>query len=205
MKSRDKYDRIAPLYNTFDIAEALYKSRVRPRLFAGLSGTILDAGIGTGSNMPFYPPGARVIGIDYSVGMLSHAQTRVRRMGRDVPLVAMNVLQLGFPARTFDAVVSAFVFCIFDETMQRPALAELRRVCKPGGEIRILDYRLSDHPLLRAAMQGLWAPFQKAVYGCTFSRGTERYIKAAGLELISDENVVTDLVRLLVARPARGT
>ena len=56
----NKYERIAPIYDQIDLAEITFKRRLRPRLFAGLSGRILDAGVGTGRNMPFYPAGATV-------------------------------------------------------------------------------------------------------------------------------------------------
>jgi ubiquinone/menaquinone biosynthesis C-methylase UbiE len=79
--------------------------------------------------------------------MLTQAKLRSERLGRPVDLVAMSVLQTGFPDASFDAVVAAFLFRVLDTDMQGPALAELARLCKPGGEIRILDYTLSRHPL----------------------------------------------------------
>ncbi len=201
MDNRRRYDRLAPLYDRTDLAEIIYKRRLRPRLFQGLSGTILDAAAGTGSSIPFYPAGARVVAFDASPGMLARAAARSRRLGRPVELVAADMRQTGFPDATFDAVVSAFSFCVLDEDMQRPALAELARVCKPGGEIRILDYTLSNRPLLRFCMT-LWQSWEELAYGATFTRHTERYLAEAGLELVSDEFLYLDIVRLITARLA---
>jgi len=201
MDNRRRYDRLAPFYDRIDLAELAYKRRLRPRLFAGLEGVILEAAVGTGCNIAFYPPGARVVAFDISPAMLAKARARSERLGRPVALVATSVLQTGFPDAAFDAVVSAFLFGVLDEAMQGPALAELARVCKPGGEIRILDYTASRRPFRRFWM-ALWLPWEKAVYGGSFARHTERYMAGAGLELVREEFLYKDIVRLLVARPA---
>jgi ubiquinone/menaquinone biosynthesis C-methylase UbiE len=201
MENRRRYDRLAPLYDRVDLAEILYKRKLRPRLFQGLSGTILEAAAGTGNNIPFYPADAHIVAFDISPGMLSRAKRRSRRLGRPVDLVAMDVRQTGFPDGTFDAVVSAFSFCALDADMQAPALAELARVCKPEGEIRILDYTLSKRPLLRFCMT-LWQTWEQLAYGASFTRHTERYLSEAGLELVREEYLYKDIVRLLTARLA---
>lgn len=73
----ERYQRIAPLYDLLDLPfEYGRYRRIRPLLFHGLSGRILDAGVGTGRNMPFYPPGTSVVGIDLSRAMLARAEHR---------------------------------------------------------------------------------------------------------------------------------
>ena len=201
MENRRRYDRLAPLYDRVDLAEILYKRKLRPRLFQGLGGIILEAGAGTGNNIPFYPAGARIVALDVSPGMLSRARARSERLGRRVDLVAMDVLQAGFPDATFDAVVSAFSFCVLDDEMQRPALAELARLCKPGGEVRILDYTISRRPVRRFCMS-LWQHWERSIYGATFPRHTERYLAEAGLELVAEEYLYKDIIRLLTCRLA---
>ncbi|MFQ6017872.1 MAG: class I SAM-dependent methyltransferase [Kiloniellaceae bacterium] len=196
-----RYERLAPLYDLVDLAEALYKRRLRPRLFVGLGGLVLDAGAGTGRNVPSYPEGVRVVGFDLSPAMLARARERGARLGKTAEFVAMDVLHTGFADRCFDAVVAAFLFGVLGERMQRPALTELARVCKPGGEIRILDYTMSSRPARRLYMT-LWQPWQKLVYGGAFDRHTERYLNEAGLDLVREEFVLDDMIRILVARPA---
>ena len=159
---RARYNRLANLYDAVDMAELLYKRRVRPHLFAGLSGRILDAGVGTGCSIPFYPDGAWTLGMDLSPGMLGHARRRARRLNRSVSLAAMDIMSTGFADASFDAVVSAFTFCTLDESRQRPALAEMARILKPGGELRILDYAFSRHLPVRLAMRA-WQVWEQAV------------------------------------------
>ena len=193
-----RYDRLAALYDAIDIAEVLYKRLVRPRLFEGLSGRILDAGIGTGCNMPFYPTRAWAVGMDLSPGMLDCAKERTERLGRHVGLVAMDLTNTGFADESFDAVVSAFTFCTLEDDVQRPALEELGRILKPGGELRILDYALSRRPVLRRAMQ-VYQVWEKAVWHGAFDRGTERYLAPAGFTDVREDSYVGDMIRLFTA------
>jgi ubiquinone/menaquinone biosynthesis C-methylase UbiE len=196
MDYRKRYDLLAPIYDTMDAAEHMYKRRVRKDLFAGLSGNILDAGIGTGRNIAYYPPGANVTGFDVSPEMMLRARER-----RDMPFIAGDIMHIAFRDNVFDAVVAAFTMSSLDESLQAQALSEFKRVCKPGGEVRILDYRLSDKPFWRAGMR-VWSMWEKRVFGCSFERHTERYLSVAGLEPVSDRFVVGDFVRILTARPA---
>ncbi len=108
---------------------------MRPQLFAGVSGIILDAGVGTGRNLPFYPEGSRVTGVDSSPGMIARARERRDKLGKNVELLEMNVLDTAFPDRHFDAIVATFLFCVLDDDQQLPALRELECVCRPGGVI----------------------------------------------------------------------
>ena len=73
-----RYQRIAPFYDLLDLPFEYRRYRqLRPLLFQGLSGVLLDAGVGTGRNFPFYPPRARVLGIDLSPAMLRRAERRL--------------------------------------------------------------------------------------------------------------------------------
>ena len=82
-----------------------------------------------------------------------------------------------------------------------PALVELARICKPDGEIRILEYAISANPIRRAIMR-LWAPWVRFAYGAAFDRNTEQYLPAAGLELIETRYLHSDIIKLLVIRHA---
>ena len=115
----DRYQRIASVYDLLDLPFEYGRYRhIRPRLFEGLSGRILDAGVGTGRNMPFYPAGATVIGVDLSPAMLARAGQRARRLGRMVELHQMDITSLTFANQSFDAAVSSFLFCVLPGEIQ---------------------------------------------------------------------------------------
>lgn len=199
--NRQRYDRLAPFYDLLDLPFEYRRYRaLRPQLFEGLSGTILDAGVGTGRNVPFYPEGSQVTGIDFSPAMIARANKRRAKLGKDVELLEMNVLATTFPDRHFDAIVATFLFCVLGEDQQLPALRELSRICKPTGEIRFLDYTYSKDSFRRFVMR-LWAPWVRWMYGAGFDRQTERYIPDAGLELVEKRFVYQDTIKLMVTRP----
>lgn len=200
---RDIYDRIARFYDVLDLPfERSRYAPLRRVIFEGLSGTVLDAGVGTGRNIPYYPKGATVIGIDISPAMLDRARRRRDATGASVELRAMDVLALDFPDDTFDAIVSTFLFCVLDAAQQQPALEELRRVCRPDGTIRILEYAISSNPVRRFVMR-LWAPWVRFAYGAEFDRNTEQYLEAAGLDLVDKVFLYEDIIALLTVRPRR--
>jgi ubiquinone/menaquinone biosynthesis C-methylase UbiE len=195
-----RYQRIAALYDLLDLPfEHRRYSRLRPLLFQGLRGRLLDAGVGTGRNFPYYPPGATVVGIDLSPAMLARAKDRMASAAAPVELRQMDVTKLDFADATFDAAVAAFLFCVLPDDLQAPALRELGRVVKPGGQIRLLDYVRPTAPLRRIASR-IWQPWVAWAYGASFDRNTEQYVPAAGLELVESRFVVDDLVRLLRLR-----
>ena len=166
----------------------------------GLGGALLDAGVGNGRNFPFYPDGSEVTGIDLSPAMLERARRRKAKLGTAVRLRQMNVTNMDFADDSFDGVVSTFLFCVLEPAQQRPALEELRRVCRPGGTVRILEYALSESPLRRFIMK-LWAPWVRFAYGAAFDRHTEQYLDSAGLELVERKFLYKDIIVLLTLRP----
>ena len=182
--ARGVYRRIAPFYDFLDGSfERKRYAPIRGELFAGLTGRILDAGVGTGRNIPYYPAGAQVVGIDLSQAMLSQARARRDALGSDVPLAAMDVLRTGFADSSFDAVVASFVFCVLKPDRQQAALEELGRIVRPGGEIRLLDYTWSRQAMAALRSWGSRAPWVRWAYGAGFDREPHRHVEPAGLKL----------------------
>ena len=83
-----RYDRIAPLYQAMD---RMIDDSQRTELLSAAHGDVLEVGVGTGANLPFYPLGATVIGIDLSSRMLSYAKRRAREARAQVRLLQMDV------------------------------------------------------------------------------------------------------------------
>jgi ubiquinone/menaquinone biosynthesis C-methylase UbiE len=195
-----RYERIAPYYDALDLLFERQRYRtLRPLLFEGLTGRLLDAGVGTGRNFPFYPPDATVIGIDLSPAMLARADRRRNRATASVDLRQMDVTKLAFPDATFDAAVATFLFCVLPDELQVPGLRELGRVVKPGGLIRLLEY-VRPQRTVRRSVSRVWQPWIAWAYGASFDRKTEKYLPEAGLELVESRYVVDDLVKLITAR-----
>jgi phosphatidylethanolamine/phosphatidyl-N-methylethanolamine N-methyltransferase len=194
------YDRLAPLYNGLDaFYEWAWKGRLRRELFRHvLPGRLLDAGVGTGANMPFYPPGVDAVGVDSSGGMLDEARRRARALGRSVTLEQMNVAHLDLADASFDTVVTTFVLLCLPERLLPLAIAELVRVCRPGGRVIVLDYHRTSVSPTRAWMW-LLTPWMRWMFAGRYDVEMERHVEAAGLRIVERRTFGADAVTLIVA------
>jgi len=201
----DTYERIAPVYDAFEsLWEVSWKKRLRRMLFDGLHGRVLDAGVGTGLNIPYYPADAEITGGDLSPKMLGYAATRARKHGREMALMPMDLRNIELPDDHFDGIVSAFVFCTLSDQDRLAALRELGRICKPDGTIRILDYSLSERPVMRLVMR-CCEPWFRWVFNATYQVRFEEFAALAGLELTKSSFVVGDFVKISEFRPLPRT
>ncbi|MGE0455841.1 MAG: class I SAM-dependent methyltransferase [Vicinamibacteria bacterium] len=179
------------------LLEATGLGRWRRWLVSGARGRTLDLGCGTGRNLPLYTDGARVVGLDPAWEPLLAA--RRRAAGR--PLVCGRAEALPFRDGAFDTVVSGLVFCSVSETPR--GLAEVDRVLRPGGTLRMLEHVRAASPLqarLQDLAQPAWTWFTG---GCHPNRDTEAAVEAAGFEIESGTRRASGSMRRFVAR--RGT
>ncbi len=116
---------------------------------------VLEVGVGTGLSLPMYPAWVRITGIDISREMLAKARARVAREGlaNVDALVEMDAEHMSFGDGGFDRVVAMYVVSVVQHPEQ--VMAELRRVCRPGGEILVVNHVRSKNPLLGAVEKGL--------------------------------------------------
>ena len=200
---RGVYERIAPLYDLMDgLYEKGWKGRLRAELFACVprDGRLLDAGVGTGCNVPYYPPGADALGIDASPAMLARARRRASALGRRVVLCEMDLLDLDLADETFDAIACTFVLLCLPDRLQRPALRELRRVLKRDGRLLVLDYRPAPG-LWGRLWQKTMTPWIRFAFAGRFDARTDDHIEAAGFRLVERRVRAAGAVHLLVLAP----
>ncbi|MBI3634744.1 MAG: class I SAM-dependent methyltransferase [Candidatus Rokubacteria bacterium] len=166
----------------------------RRRLVAGARGRALDLGCGTGRNLPLYGPGVTVVGLDPAFDSL----LRARRRAPGVPLVRASAEALPFRDGVFDTVVSGLVFCSVPNP--RRGLAEVRRVLRPGGALRMLEHVRATTPW-RARLQDVVQPaWTRWSGGCHPNRDTERTVAAAGFTIDAATRRAKGTMRLVEAR-----
>lgn len=157
------YRRYAAIYDAvFGPALQTGRKVVLDRLRLRPGERLLEVGVGTGLSLPMYPSDVRITGVDASREMLDKARLRVAagNITNVEALLEMDAQAMTFPDASFDKVVAMYVVSV----VERPAqlMRELRRVCRPGGEIFIVNHVRSTNPLLGAVENAL-APFSAKI------------------------------------------
>ncbi len=153
----------------------------RRELVRGLRGTLLEIGAGTGLNLALYERGIRVIAVEPEPNMARTAAERAPRASASATVLRGVAEALPFRDDAFDAVVACYVLCSVDDPPR--ALAELRRVLRPGGEVRVYEHVRSREPWA-ARMQDLVTPlWLRCGCNCHPNRDTEASLRNAGFEV----------------------
>lgn len=178
--TKSRYQFIAPLYNLMEwpVEQLLYK-KWRRKLWKNINGpTVLEIGVGTGKNIPFYPEGIELSGIDLSPGMLKRAKQLLVKNQQDlITFKEMDAQQMDFSDDTFDNVVATFVFCSVPDPIL--GLKEALRVTKPGGKLHLLEHMRADNPMLGSLMDRLDSPIHY-ISGVHIARQTVANVEEAG-------------------------
>jgi ubiquinone/menaquinone biosynthesis C-methylase UbiE len=143
----EKYNRFARWYDWLEGSlNLLGLSRLRRMLLRRVSGKVLEVAVGTGKNLPYYPPDCRLIALDLSREMLNIARKRTAKLGLGAAFLIVDAEALPFSDKHFDTVVSSLSTCTFTNPVA--ALEEMARVCRDGGKILLLEHGRSDHEWL---------------------------------------------------------
>lgn len=204
--TQNRYDAASAIYNLMEWpVEWLWYKKWRRRLWEKVEGPkVLEIGVGTGKNIPYYPKSVQVTGIDLSPGMLKRARNlRADRYGAyRILLREMDAQDLKFGDDTFDEVVATFVFC----SVPDPVLGfeEALRVTKPGGRIHLLEHMLSRRSVLSSVMSKLDSPIH-FITGVHIARETIRNVREAGWEMERvDDLALGGIYRMIRARNPSG-
>lgn len=141
---------------------------------------ILEVGVGTGLSLPLYPRNVSVVGIDISRHMLDQARARLARgeSGGAAGLMVMDAENMAFEDDSFDKVVAMYVASVVPDPER--LVDEMRRVCKPDGQIFMVNHFHSRNPIL-GGVERLLAPLSKQL-GFRPDFSLDRFLGATGLE-----------------------
>jgi ubiquinone/menaquinone biosynthesis C-methylase UbiE len=195
-ETQEKWDSAAALY---DIMGGFGPERrwreAKKRLFSGMSGRILFLAIGTGLDIPCFPPGKQIVGIDISPRMLEKARRRAAAYPGTLILRQMDVHDLDFADASFDQIYSACTFCSVPDPVH--GLKALRRVLKPGGKLAMFEHtgsRLFPFSLMLHVMNPVCR-----LFGPEMDRDTVAHVRAAGFRVDRVINVYLDVVKTIEA------
>lgn len=194
-KIKERYNRIAGLYDILEAPMEHMFSNWRGKLLGEVTGKTLEVGIGTGKNIAHYPAGIELTGIDFSKKMLDRARKKAENHPT-VSLFVMDAQNMSFEDSSFDTVVTSCVFCSVPDPVQ--GLKEIKRVCKAGGKILMLEHVRSHKKVVGKIMDGLnFIPLH--LYGANINRETYQNLLNAGFkpDHIEVENLWLDIVKII--------
>jgi ubiquinone/menaquinone biosynthesis C-methylase UbiE len=196
-QARDRWDEHAPRFDReMRFWEWLLIGAGRRWVCAQVRGEVLEIAVGTGRNFAFYPEGTRLTGIELSPKMLAVAQQRLAARGGHADLRLGDAQALDFPDASFDAVVCTLSLCSIPD--DRQAVAEVKRVLRPGGCFVLLEHvRSPTTPVQR--LQRVLEPLFRGS-GDTLLREPLEHLEAEGFDIERLERSKLGIIERVVAR-----
>jgi SAM-dependent methyltransferase len=151
----------------------------KERVFAGLTGTVVELGPGVGANLPYLPPGGTLVGIEPNRYMHDRLRASAAERGIALDLRERMAETTGLPDQSTDAVISSLVLCSVHDV--DAVLAEVRRILRPGGTFRFVEHVVAPEGTpTRASQRILRRPWAWTFEGCSCERDLEHAVRAAG-------------------------
>jgi ubiquinone/menaquinone biosynthesis C-methylase UbiE len=158
----------------------------RERLVAPARGRVLEIGIGSGLNLPFYPRDIEMLlGVDPSRELLQIAKQHSVWVHFPVELSEGRAEDIPLDAAAVDHVVMSWTLCSVADPLR--ALAEVRRVLRPGGSLLFIEHGRAPEPLVARWQDRLTPVWRRALGGCHLNRPIDRLLERAGLDLVELE------------------
>jgi ubiquinone/menaquinone biosynthesis C-methylase UbiE len=164
---------------------------IRKKLIGKAKGEVLEIGSGTGFNFPYYKQAEQVIAIEPEPLMIKKSLPRAKSALVPIDVISADAEKLPFPDDTFDTVVGTLVLCTIPDVQK--ALNEIRRVCKPDGQVLFFEHVRLDHPFLGRLQDWLTPAWKHLCEGCHLNRNTLAMIKDAGFKIIRVERHFKDI------------
>ncbi len=197
-RTRAVYDRMAPRYDRqIGFFERILFGGGREWVCSRARGDTLEIAFGTARNLPYYPPGVRLTGVELSPEMVALARKRQAEIGSDADLRVGDAQTLDFPDESFDTVVSTLTLCTIPDPRQ--AIREAFRVLRPGGHFVCLEHVRSPSGAVRAG-QRLLNPLTVRFEADHLLREPLDYLREAGFEIEELERLKWGIVERAAAR-----
>lgn len=154
--------------------------RQREKVVPLAQGRVLEVGIGTGLNMPYYDKSrvGKIVGLDPAVQIHGLALKRIKRAGLDVELVGLSAERIPFADASFDSVLITYTLCSIPDPVA--ALKEMRRVLGPAGRLIFCEHGRAPDDSVRRWQNWLQPHWKKIAGGCHLDRNIPALLSATG-------------------------
>ena len=196
-KIKHRYNRISSIYDLIDKPMEHMFSKQRKNMLKEAQGKILEVGAGTGKNFEYYPDDSEVTAIDFSSKMVKIAKKKAAGLPNISRVLEMDVENMSFDDNTFDTVITSCVFCSVPHPII--GLKEIRRVCKRGGKILMLEHVKSKKPII-APLMDIINPIPLHIYGANINRDTVENLHKAGFHNIKVKDLWLDILKLIIIK-----
>jgi SAM-dependent methyltransferase len=157
-------------------------------LFAGLSGTVLEIGAGAGANLRYLPPGTHLVAVEPNAASHRHLLREAARRGVRLEVQAASAEALPLADGSVGAALSTLVLCTVADPER--AIAEVRRVLRPGGRFLCVEHVAApDGTLLAGLQRAVDGPWRRLFAGCSVRRDTEGMLRRAGFRSVEVERL----------------
>jgi len=191
-----KWDRAAPNFDLMSGGGAELRWEPYKRaLFSNMNGKILFLALGTGLDIPAFPPGKDITAIDISPKMIEQARERIDAYDGTIDAKVIDVHEMPFADDSFDQVFTSCTFCSVPDPVN--GLKALRRILKPGGEMFMFEHTGSRYYPLRPMMH-LMTVLTRRI-GPEMNRNTTDNVRAAGFTVVEVNNIFLDVVKTIKA------
>jgi ubiquinone/menaquinone biosynthesis C-methylase UbiE len=154
----------------------------RARILPAAMGSVLEVGIGSGLNLPFYTSQVKqLFGVDPSGALLNMARPKAERVPFPVELIQKSAEELPFRDAAVDTVVVTWALCSIADPAR--ALGEMRRVLRPQGQLIFVEHGLSPDPTVRAWQDRINPLWRRVAGGCNLNRKIDDLVRSAGFQI----------------------
>lgn len=175
-------------------------SKYRRKLFYKASGNVLEVGVGTGLNFPYYNEVEKLTAVDFSKPMIAEAKREAAKYPFPVEFIHGDAEAVEFEENSFDTIVSSLSFCSYNNPVK--LLNNFNLWCKEGGQILLLEHGLAKFKIIQMLQRAV-DPLTMRMIGCHQNRDIEKIAASSNLEITEVERYVIGAFYLIQAKPLK--
>lgn len=175
-------------------------SKYRSKVFNDAKGEVLEVGVGTGLNLPYYDQVDKLTAVDFSEPMLDEAKKEADKYDFPAEFIKGDAETVAFEENSFDTIVSSLSFCSYEDPVG--LLNQFNVWCREGGQILLLEHGMSKFKILQMLQRAV-DPLTMRMIGCHQNRDMAKIAGASNLKITKVERYVIGAIYIIKAKPKK--